>query len=44
MFAPLKTIGADVQYTELPGVGHSAWTQAYDRADLVAWMLKQKRQ
>jgi predicted peptidase len=44
MFAALKAIGANVQYTELPGVGHNAWIQAYDRADLVAWMLKQRQQ
>jgi predicted peptidase len=44
MFSALKAIGANVQYTELPGVGHNAWGPAYDRADLVAWMLKQRRQ
>jgi predicted peptidase len=44
MFAALKAIGANVQYTELPGVGHNAWDPAYDRTDLLTWMLKQKRQ
>lgn len=43
MAAALKAIGADVQYTELPGVGHNAWDPAYDRADLFEWMLKQRR-
>jgi predicted peptidase len=43
MFAALKAGGASVQYTELPGVSHDAWTQAYDRADLFEWMLKQRR-
>lgn len=43
MAAALRAIGADVQYTELPGVGHNAWDQAYDRVDLVSWLLKQKR-
>jgi predicted peptidase len=43
MAAALKAMGADAQYTELPGVGHNAWDPAYDRADLVAWMLKQRR-
>ncbi|MEO8097993.1 MAG: hypothetical protein ABI811_09855 [Acidobacteriota bacterium] len=43
MFAALKAIGANVQYTELPAVPHNAWDPAYDRADLIAWMLKQKR-
>ena len=41
--AALKAIGADVQYTELPGVGHNAWDPAYDRPDLFEWMLKQRR-
>ena len=44
MYAALKTIGANVQYIELPGVGHDAWNPAYDRADLFEWLLKQRRQ
>jgi predicted peptidase len=44
MAAALKAIGADVQYTELPGVGHNAWDSAYDRADLFTWLFKQKCQ
>jgi predicted peptidase len=43
MTAALKAIGADVQYTEFPGVGHNSWDPAYDRADLFEWMLKQRR-
>jgi len=43
MAAALKAIGANVQYTEFPGVGHNAWDPAYERADLLEWMLKQKR-
>jgi predicted peptidase len=43
MAAALKAIGADVHYTELPGVGHNAWDAAYDRADLFTWLFKQKR-
>jgi predicted peptidase len=43
MAAALKAIGANVQYTEFPGVGHDAWNAAYDRADLFEWMLKQRR-
>jgi predicted peptidase len=42
MFAALKAIGANVQYTEFSGVDHNAWDPAYDRADLMEWMLKQK--
>jgi predicted peptidase len=29
MAAALKAMGADVHYTELPGVGHNAWDAAY---------------
>ncbi len=43
MAAALKTIGANVQYTEFPGVDHNAWDPAYARADLIEWMLKQRR-
>jgi predicted peptidase len=43
MAAALKGIGVNVQYTELPGVDHNAWDPAYERADLVEWMFKQRR-
>lgn len=43
MFAALKAAGADVQYTEFPGVEHNAWDPAYARADVFEWLLKQKR-
>ncbi len=43
MAAALRTIGANVQYTELPGVGHNAWDPAYERADLFSWLLRQRR-
>jgi len=43
MAAALKAVGAKVQYTEFPGVDHNAWDPAYARADLVEWMLKQRR-
>ena len=43
MAAALKAIGANVQYTELPGVGHNTWDPVYNRTDLIEWMLKQKR-
>ena len=43
MYAALKAAGANVQYTELPGVAHDAWTPAYQRADVLEWLLKQHR-
>jgi len=43
MNAALKAAGATVQYTEFPGVDHNGATNtAYARADLIAWMLKQR--
>ena len=44
MFAALKSLGADVHYTEIPGAGHlEGISAAYDNADVIAWMLKQRR-
>jgi predicted peptidase len=43
MTAALKAAGGSVHYTELPGVEHNAWDPAYDRADVISWLLAQKR-
>ena len=43
MAAALKTRGADVQYTEFPGVDHNAWDPAYSREDLWVWLLRQRK-
>ncbi|MGM9488466.1 prolyl oligopeptidase family serine peptidase [Ideonella sp. YS5] len=43
MATALKATGADVRYTELAGVGHDAWTPAYERADAIAWLLEHRR-
>lgn len=43
MYAALTQLGANVQYTELAGVGHNAWDPAYGRADLLNWLLQQQR-
>lgn len=43
MAAALKAVGANVQYTEFAGVDHNAWDPAYDRADLMVWLLRQRR-
>jgi predicted peptidase len=43
MTTALKSLGANVQYTEFPGVDHNGATNtAYARADLIEWMLKQR--
>ena len=41
--ASLKAAGADVQYTELPGVGHNSWDEAFGSPDVVAWLFKQRK-
>lgn len=43
MVAALRQAGADVEYVELAGAGHFAWDIVYDRADLIEWMLKQRK-
>lgn len=43
MYAELQKLGADVRYTEFPGVGHNAWDPAYGNAELWTWLLAQRR-
>lgn len=43
MFAALKALGADVGYTEYPGVDHNSWDRAYADADLWTWVFAQRR-
>jgi predicted peptidase len=39
MSAAMKQIGAEVHYTEYPGVGHSCWNKAYDEPRLFPWLF-----
>ena len=39
MYAALQGVGADVQYTELPGVAHNSWDSAYGESDLLDWLI-----
>ncbi len=41
--AALESLGADVTYTELPGVGHNAWDLAYADETMIEWMFRQAR-
>ncbi|HET6251141.1 MAG TPA: PHB depolymerase family esterase [Tepidisphaeraceae bacterium] len=43
MVAALKKVGADVKYTEYPGVGHDCWTRSYANPELYTWFLSHKR-
>jgi predicted peptidase len=44
MVEALKKLDAPVRFTVYPGVGHNAWTPAYDDEELWKWMLEQKRE
>lgn len=39
----LDAAGADVRYTELPGVTHNAWDPAYHSAQIIDWLFAQRR-
>ncbi len=43
MVKVLKKAGGDPKYTEFPGVGHNAWTPAYDDPELWKWLFAQKK-
>jgi acetyl esterase/lipase len=43
MTQALKAAGADVKYTEYPGVGHNSWDNAFAEPELLPWLFKQKR-
>ncbi|HUP46509.1 MAG TPA: prolyl oligopeptidase family serine peptidase [Thermoanaerobaculia bacterium] len=43
MHDELRRLGADVRYTEYPGVGHNSWDLAYGDPDLWNWLLRQRR-
>lgn len=39
MTEAMKQIGAEVHYTEYPGVGHPCWNKAYDEPRLFPWLF-----
>ncbi len=44
MSEAMKQVGADVHYTEYPGVGHSCWNKAYDEPKLFPWLFSKALQ
>ncbi len=42
-YAALKASGADVRYTEFPGVDHFSWDPAYNTPELWDWLFAQRR-
>ena len=43
MAGALRAEGAEVVYTELPGVGHESWAQAFHSPELPRWLLGRSR-
>jgi alkaline phosphatase D len=43
MIESLKNAGGSPRYTELKGVGHASWVNAYGAPDLWDWMFRQQR-
>jgi predicted peptidase len=42
MAEELEAAGAEVHYTELPGINHNSWDAAYSNTDLIDWMFEQE--
>ena len=42
-FAKLKQLGANVLYTEYPGVNHNSWDNAFAEAQYPAWLFQFKK-
>ena len=43
MVAELKKAGANVKYSEYPGVKHDSWKNAFAEPDLLPWLFKQHK-
>jgi predicted peptidase len=39
----IKGRGGNVRYTEYPGVAHNSWDRAYWEAELIPWLLSQRK-
>ena len=39
----LRACGGSVSFTVYPGIGHDAWTPAYEDPALLPWLLAQRR-
>ncbi|EGK01587.1 MULTISPECIES: dienelactone hydrolase family protein [Dysgonomonas] len=43
IYARLKALGCDVEYTEYKGVNHGSWVNAFAEEGLVPWLFKHKK-
>jgi hypothetical protein len=41
--AAWQTAGANVRYTEYPGVNHNSWDRAFAEPEMMPWLLMQRR-
>jgi predicted peptidase len=44
MFNALQAAGANVKFSEYPGVGHDSWKNAFAEPGLLPWLFDQKKQ
>jgi predicted peptidase len=44
MASELRSLGADVHYTELPGVNHNSWDAAYSDPEIISWLFAQAKE
>ena len=42
-YQKLKKLGADVRYTEYPGVRHESWINAFHEKDLLSWLFSKSK-
>jgi predicted peptidase len=42
-YRKLKKLGADVRYTEYPGVRHNSWVNAFKEPQLLPWLLSKTK-
>lgn len=43
MAKALRAAGANVKYSEYPGVGHDSWNNAFAEKELLSWLFSQKK-
>lgn len=43
LFAELQKRGAPARYSELPGVGHNSWDDAYQSSEVIQWLFSHSR-
>ena len=43
MYAKLKTLKANVKYTEYPNINHNSWENAFSDPEFLNWMMKQRK-